>query len=83
MWGLSLMLSAFTSIQKDPHRRIFDTAGKGYSTALPAGIGISAVKVDIEVPVIRPMSTTARPLQRETLLDWAEHPAKNHIFQEH
>lgn len=54
------------------YRRILDTAGKGYPTALPAGVGVSAVEINVEIPVIRSMSPTARPLQRETGLDWKE-----------
>lgn len=41
------------------HRRVFDAAGEGDSTALPAGVQLSAVEVDIQVPVVGPMSAAA------------------------
>lgn len=43
-------------------RRVFDAAGEGDSTALPAGVQLSAVEVDIQVPVIGPVGATARPI---------------------
>lgn len=44
------------------HRRVPNTAGKGHPTALAAWVQVSAVEVDIEVPVIGPSGATARPL---------------------
>lgn len=41
------------------HCRVFDTAGEGDSTALPAGVQLSAVEVDVQVPVVGPVSSTA------------------------
>lgn len=47
------------------HRWVPNTAGKGHPTALTAWVQVSAVEVDIEVPVIGPSGTTARPLGGE------------------
>ena len=47
------------------HCRIFEAAGKGDSAALPAGINVRAVEVNVEVPVVGPMSSAARPLIRQ------------------
>lgn len=44
------------------HRWVPDAAGEGHSAALPAGVQVSAVEVDIEVPVVGPSGSTARPL---------------------
>lgn len=45
------------------HRRVPDAAGEGNPAALPARVQVSAVEIDIEVPVIRPSGSTARPLR--------------------
>lgn len=47
------------------HRGVPDAAGKGHPTALPAWVQVSAVEIDIEVPVIGPSGSTARPLRGE------------------
>lgn len=44
------------------HRWVPDTAGEGHPAALPAGVQVSAVEVDIEVPVVGPSGSAARPL---------------------
>ena len=44
------------------HRWVPDAAGEGHSAALPAGVQVSAVEVDIEVPVVGPSGSAARPL---------------------
>lgn len=44
------------------HRRVFDAAGEGNSTALPAGVEVSAVEVDVQVPVVGPVGSAAGPL---------------------
>lgn len=40
------------------HSGVFDTTGEGNPTPFPAGVGVGAVEIDVQVPVIRPMSTT-------------------------
>lgn len=40
------------------HSRVFNTTGEGNATPFPAGVGVGAVEIDVQVPVIRPMSTT-------------------------
>lgn len=62
------------SSQGPTHRRVPNTAGEGHPTALTAWVRVSAVEVDIEVPVIGPSGTTARPLGRqESLLSRGTH----------
>lgn len=58
-----LLLREPASSQGSTYRRIPNTAGKGYSTTLSAWVQVSAVEVDIEVPIIRSSGSTARPLQ--------------------
>lgn len=47
------------------HRWVPDAAGEGHSAALPTGVQVSAVEVDIEVPVVGPSGSAARPLGGE------------------
>lgn len=48
------------------YRRVLDAAGEGDSASLSARVYVRAVKVDIQVPVIRTMCSTAWPLQNDT-----------------
>lgn len=69
-WGSRLRLRAEapplrTGPRPSPrrtHRWVPDAAGEGHSAALPAGVQVSAVEVDIEVPVVGPSGSAARPL---------------------
>lgn len=45
------------------HCRVFDAAGERDSTALSAGVELGAVEVDVQVPVVGPVSSTAGPLR--------------------
>lgn len=47
------------------HCRVFETAGEGHSTALPTRVELSAVEVDVQVPVVWPVSSTTRPLRQQ------------------
>lgn len=47
---------------EDMFRRVPDAAGEGHLAALLAGVQVGAVEIDIEVPVIRPSCSTARPI---------------------
>lgn len=47
------------------HCRVFDTAGEGNSAALPTGVQISAVEIDVQVPVVGSVSSTAWPLWQQ------------------
>lgn len=47
---------------EDIFRRVPDTAGEGHPAALSARVQVSAVEIDIEVPVIRPSGSAARPI---------------------
>lgn len=58
------------------HCRIFEAAGEGNATALPTGVQIRAVEVHVQVPVVRPVSSTARPLRdrdRKKKVSFGEH----------
>lgn len=68
-----LLLRGPASSQGPTYRRIPNTAGKGHPTALAARVQVSAVEVDIEVPVIGPSGATARPLGREESLGLGVH----------
>lgn len=57
--------SALHPLTSPTHRRVPDAAGEGHPTALPAGVQVSAVEIDIEVPVVGPSGSTARPLEGE------------------
>lgn len=46
------------------YRGVLGAAGEGDSTLFPAGIPISAVKVDVEVPVVRSERAAAVPLKQ-------------------
>ena len=45
------------------HHRVPDAAGEGHPAAFPARVHVSAVEVDIEVPVVGPSGSAARPLR--------------------
>lgn len=47
------------------HCGVFDTAGEGHSAALSAGVWLGAVEVDVQVPVVGPVGSTAWPLERQ------------------
>ena len=49
----------------EPYGGVFDAAGEGDPTPLPAGVVVGAVEVDIEVPVVGAMGSAARPLWRK------------------
>ena len=49
----------------EPYGGVFDAAGEGNPTPLPAGVVVGAVEVHVEVPVVGPVGPAARPLWRE------------------
>lgn len=57
------LLTNPASSQDPTHRRVLDTAREGHPATLPAWVQVSAVEVDIEVPVVGPSGSTARPLE--------------------
>lgn len=48
------------------YSRVFSAAGEWHSTTLSTSIGICAVEVNIQIPVISSKCPTALPLWRET-----------------
>lgn len=48
----------------DSYSRVLGAAGEGNAAFLPAGVPVSAVKVDVEVPVVRSEGAAAFPLRR-------------------
>lgn len=59
------MNKPFQSIFFCTHCRVFDTTWERDSTALSAGVEVRAVEVDVQVPVIRSVSSTAGPLRSQ------------------
>lgn len=46
------------------YRRILGAAGEGDATFLPTGVGVRAVEVNVEVPVVRSECAATLPLTR-------------------
>lgn len=68
-----LVNATLQSICLSAYCRVFDTAWERDSTAFPAGVEGRAVEVDVQVPVIRPVSSAAGPLRPQ------QHELKHNI----
>lgn len=55
------------------YRRVFGAAGKGYAAFLTTRVRISAVEVDIQIPVISSKSSATLPLQGENGRAYVNH----------
>ena len=55
----------------EPYGGVFDAAGEGNPTLLPAGVAVGVVEVDVEVPIVGPVGSAARPL-------WRKHSGSGH-----
>lgn len=49
------------------YSRVFSAAGKGDATSLSTCIGVRAVEVDVEVPIICSKGPTALPLEQRRI----------------
>lgn len=45
--------------------RVFGAAGKGHPALLTARVGVGAVEVDVQIPVVGSKSSTTLPLQSQ------------------
>lgn len=65
--SISVLKGSWAAVGMYTHRRIWHTAGEGYSAFLSAVASTTAVEVDIEVPVFRAISPTALILKSQKL----------------
>lgn len=48
----------------ETHSRVLDAAGERDPAALPTGVQIRTVEVHVQVPVVRTVSATTKPLRQ-------------------